>query len=108
MKFSKKMIGLWMALSIVLTMGCVEEFEANVNEIPDEGLVVEGSIISDSTMVFQLSKTLPLDISTELRESFMDVDAELSVKGSDGTTWVGLPLGEGQYQVEIGTLQADV
>ena len=108
MKFSKKMIGLWMTLSIVLTMGCVEEFEANVNEIPNEGLVVEGSIISDSTMVFQLSKTLPLDISTELRESFMDVDAELSVKGSDGTTWVGLPLGEGQYQVEIGTLQADV
>lgn len=108
MKLNKKIIGLWITLFIVLTMGCVEEFEANVNEIPTEGLVVEGGIISDSTMVFQLSKPLPLDVSTELRESFMDVDAELSVKGSDGTIWSGLPLGEGQYQVEIGTLQPDV
>ena len=108
MKKFKTIIGLWGALLLALTLGCVEEFEANVDDIPEEGLVVEGDIISDSTMIFQLSKTLPLEITPDILESFMDVDAELVVKGSDGTSWSGSPLGKGQYQVEIGTLEPDV
>ena len=89
-------------------MGCVEKFEADVNAVPNEGLVVEGNIISDSTVVFLLSKTLPLDLTPELLESFTDVDAKLSVKGTDGSCWIGHRLGKGQYQVEIGTLKPDV
>ena len=38
----------------------------------------------------------------------MDVDAELFVLGSDGTSWVGQSLGKGQYRVEIGTLKPEV
>ncbi len=108
MKKSKIIIELWGVLILVLALGCVEEFEANVGDIPDEGLVVEGDIISDSTMIFQLSKTLPLEITPEMLEQFMDVDAELTVKGSDGTFWMGNPLGKGKYEVEIGTLEPDV
>lgn len=108
MKKLKTIIGLWSALVIVLTMGCVEKFEADVNAVPNEGLVVEGNIISDSTVVFLLSKTLPLDVTPELLESFTDVDAKLSVKGTDGSCWIGHQLEEGQYQVEIGTLKPDV
>ena len=61
---------MFMALSITVMMGCVEEFEANITDMPTEGLVVEGDIISDSTVVFQLSKTLPLDISGENEDLF--------------------------------------
>ena len=90
MKKMRIIIGMFMALSITVMMGCVEEFEANITDMPTEGLVVEGDIISDSTVVFQLSKTLPLDISGEnedLFDTFQDVDAEVCVKGSDGTLW---------------------
>ena len=108
MKKYKTIIELWTALPLLFTIGCVEEFEADIDEIPDEGLVVEGSIISDSTVVFQLSKTLPLKVEPEDLESFMNVDAEVSVKGSDGTSWFGNRMGKGQYQVAIGTLKTEV
>ena len=74
-------------------------------------VVVEGDIISDSTVVFQLSKTLPLDISGEnedLFDTFQNVDAEVCVKGSDGTLWQAQWWGRGKYRVEIGTLKPDV
>ena len=111
MKKMRIIIGMFMALSITVMMGCVEEFEANITDMPTEGLVVEGDIISDSTVVFQLSKTLPLDISGEnedLFDTFQDVDAEVCVKGSDGTLWQAQWWGRGKYRVEIGTLKPDV
>ena len=58
MKKMRIIIGMFLALSITVMMGCVEEFEANITDMPTEGLVVEGDIISDSTVVFQLSKTV--------------------------------------------------
>lgn len=111
MKKFRLIIGLWGAMSFVLLMGCVDKFEADVNELPTEGLVIEGNIISDSTVVFHLNKKLPLTYSKEnedLYETFLDVDAEVYVHGSDGTSWVGQGLGKGQYQVRIGTLKPDV
>lgn len=111
MKKNKTIIGIWATLVITLVMGCVEKFEANFDEMITEGLVVEGNIISDSTVVFQLSRTLPLDITednADLFESYMNVDAELAVKGSDGTSWPGHWWGKGKYRVEIGTLRPDV
>ena len=111
MKKCKNIIKVVMLFAIVLVMGCVEKFEANIGDIPVEGLVVEGDIISDSTVVFQLSKTLPLNENEEyadLFEDYMNVDAKLQVKGSDGTSWLGFGLGKGQYRVDIGTLRPDV
>lgn len=111
MKKCKTMIGIVCACAMMMVMGCVEEFEAKIDDMPTEGLVVEGNIISDSTVVFQLSRTLPLNLTEDnddLLENYLDVDAELSVKGSDGTSWSGYWWGRGQYQVQIGTLKPDV
>ena len=111
MKKFKTIIGIWVALSVIVLMGCVDKFEADISKIPVEGLVIEGNIISDSTVVFHLNKKLPLTYSDEYQDQYdvyMDVDAELFVLGSDGTSWVGQSLGKGQYRVEIGTLKPEV
>ena len=111
MKKIRIIIGMWMALSVTMLAGCVEEFEANVGSEPIEGLVIEGDIISDSTVVFNLNKKLPLTFTDEnevFYDNYLNVDAELSVQGSDGTSWMGQALGEGQYRVEIGTLKPEV
>lgn len=111
MKKFRYIIGIVGMLTFVFSTGCVEEFEANTGDIVTEGLVVEGNIVSDSTVVFQLSKTLPLN-STESNkdefDSYLDVYAELAVKGSDGSSIPGIWWGRGQYRVEIGTLRPDV
>lgn len=102
------MIGAW---GIVSMTGCVEEFEANIGIETVDGLVVEGDIISDSTVVFHLNKEMPLDVTEnnkEVFDSYMDVMADLEVKGSDGTSWSGHRIGKGEYQVRIGTLKPEV
>ena len=91
-------------------MGCVEKFEAGFGDIPSEGLVVEGDIISDSAVVFQLSKTMPLGSLVEneaLMDEYLNVDAQVKVKGNDGSSWLGECEGKGRYRVDIGTLQPD-
>ena len=111
MKKFKTIIGIWVALFVILLAGCVEEFEANISDMPIEGLVIEGDIISDSTVVFNVNKKLPLTFTDEndvFYDNYVNVDAELNVLGSDGTCWSGQALGEGQYRVEIGTLKPDV
>ena len=111
MKKFKTIIGIWVALFVILLAGCVEEFEANISDMPIEGLVIEGDIISDSTVVFNVNKKLPLTFTDEndvFYDNYVNVDAELNVLGSDGTCWTGQALGEGQYRVEIGTLKPDV
>ena len=104
MKKMKIIIKLWFALTIALVSGCVEEFDADVDTIPAEGLVVEGNIISDSTVVFRLSKTLPLHITPDdfEFESYLEVDAEVIVKGNDGTFWLGNKCGRGQFYCLLG------
>lgn len=97
--------------TIVSFGGCVEKFEANIGDIVTEGLVIEGDIISDSTVVFKLSKTLPLvetDENEDLFDTYMVSNAILSVKGSDGAIWQGYLSGRGEYQVQIGLLNPEV
>lgn len=111
MKKFTTIIGMIGVLVGTLLVGCVEKFEADLSDMATEGLVVEGDIVSDSTVVFKLSKTLPLTATGENEDLFYDyknVNAQLSVKGSDGTSWVGLPWGMGEYRVAIGTLQSEV
>ena len=104
-------IGVVGALVLMISVGCVEKFEADISGLVTEGLVVEGDIISDSTVVFTLSKTLPLNMTDEnkdLFDDYMNVDADLTVKGSDGSSWPGFWWGRGRYRVEIGTLKPEV
>ena len=104
-------IGAFVLVLISLT-GCVDKYDANINEWYTAGLAISGDIISDSTVVFSFSKTLPTVWTKEyeylFREDFVNVDVEMSVRGSDGTSWPGVQVREGKYQVEIGTLQPDV
>ena len=110
MKRKQHIIGILAFFVIVHLCGCIEKFEANLNEGSVDGLAIEGNIISDSTVVFQLSKTLPIQETENNMENFKDylqVHAELSVKGSDGSHWQGYGIGNGQYRVAIGTLQPE-
>ena len=102
------MVGL---LIVLLPIGCVEKFEADISDLVTEGLVVEGDIISDSTVQFRLSKTLPLTETDDNKvqfNDFLNVEANLAVKGSDGTSWTGIARGKGVYEVEIGMLMPEV
>lgn len=102
------MVGL---LIVLLPIGCVEKFEADISDLVTEGLVVEGDIISDSTVQFRLSKTLPLTETDDNKvqfNDFLNVEANLAVKGSDGTSWTGIARGKGVYEVEIGILMPEV
>lgn len=107
MKDFRIVCGMVVAFVVVMAMGCVEEFDAGTSGNYKEGLVVEGDIISDTTVVFRLSKTLPLEQAGD-KTDYMTVDAEVSVKGSDGTSWVGFRNAPGEYHVEVGTLKPDV
>ncbi|WP_418697799.1 DUF4249 domain-containing protein [Bacteroides sp.] len=100
-------IGLWICLLGLVISNCVDKFDAH---LPDDNtglLVVEGNIISDSTVVFYLSRSIALD-AEELPQDYNQVNAKLSVMGSDGLHLDGVPLGNGRYQVDIGTLNKDV
>lgn len=104
-------IGMVGLLIVLLPIGCVEKFEADISDLVTEGLVVEGDIISDSTVQFRLSKTLPLTETDDNKvqfDDFLNVEANLAVKGSDGTSWTGIARGKGMYEVEIGTLMPEV
>ena len=110
MKRNQSIIGLLPLVLVFFLGSCIEKFEADLNGENVAGLAIEGTIISDSTVVFQLSKTLPIKQTADNTDDFKDylqVNAELSVKGSDGSHWQGRAIGNGQYQVSIGTLRSD-
>ena len=98
-------------LLILLALGCIDKFDAHLSHDKDSYLVIEGNIVSDSVVVFQLSRSLPLrenaDNTNEF-QTFQEVDGEVVVKGSDGSSWKGESRGKGEYAVAIGTLQKDV
>lgn len=112
MKRLKYMMKTAMILTLVCSMGCVEEFDANLNVETIDGLVIEGNIVSDSIVVFKLSKTLPLtqtEENADLFENYWVTDAELAVKGDDGSIWKGAYLyRKGDYAVPIGNLNPNV
>ncbi|MBQ8674034.1 MAG: DUF4249 domain-containing protein [Bacteroides sp.] len=107
----KKKYGiLTLLLSQLLLPACVEEFEANVGQAEEDCLVVEGNIVSDSTVVFYLSRTVPIVKNEENEgrfDSYKEVTATVAVTGSDGQRWEGRSLGEGAYSVEVGTLDPE-
>ena len=57
-----KYIVTWICL-LWLTIGsCVDKFNAHLPESSTRVLIVEGNIISDSTVVFSLSCSFPLNV----------------------------------------------
>lgn len=89
---------IWAALS-----GCIDTFDARIPNSVSDLLVVNGNIISDSTVVISLSKTFSIN-REEPPLAFNTIDAEVHVVGSDGTSIEGTAIGEGQYKIQIGQL----
>lgn len=101
-----KYIVTWICL-LWLTIGsCVDKFNAHLPESSTRVLIVEGNIISDSTVVFSLSCSFPLNVEG-IPQDYNKIDAEVSVVGSDGSCFNGTSLGDGKYQVVIGSLNKD-
>ena len=71
---------LWLFLS-----NCVDKFNAHLPESSIGLLIVEGSIISDSAVVFSLSRSFFLDVEG-VPPDFNKVDAEVCVTGEDGSS----------------------
>lgn len=94
-------------LCLALNASCVEEFNANVGDSESNALVIEGTICSDSTVTFHLSRSYGLDenVNSSNVDFKVAVDnATLEVKGTDGTTYPGTSVGDGAYEVKVGTL----
>ena len=100
-------IGIWMCLLWLIVGSCVDKFNAHLPESSTRVLVVEGNIISDSTVVFSLSRSFSLDVEG-IPQDYNKIEAEVSVIGSDGSCFNGISLGDGKYQVTIGPLDRSV
>lgn len=100
-------IGILMCLLWLIQSNCVEQFDTNLPESSTGQLVVEGNIISDSTVIFCLSRTFSLNVES-YPQDYNQIHAEVSVIGSDNSCFNGVSLGNGKYQVAIGSLNKDV
>lgn len=99
----------WLLCGLIglLFSNCIDSYEAHIDGAGEGYLVVEGNIISDSAVVFSLTRTFSLNESTP-PEGYNRVKADVTVIGSDGARWNGVEQGAGEYQVEIGTLNKEV
>ena len=109
MKQLKYSLALLCCLSLLMH-GCVEEFNAQLPDGDTDLLVVDGNIISDSTVIFSLSRSVSFDdvLATDVYDH---IDAEVNVVGSDGSIYKGKNLGLGRaddYRVTIGKLNPQV
>lgn len=96
------------ALLLILLSSCIEHFDAQLPDSQTQLLVVEGTIIGDQDCTFYLSHTFSLnDDDTYLAGHYVS-DATVSVKGSDGSIYLGHLTAPGTYQVPVGTLKSDV
>ena len=93
---------------IFIAIGCVTEFKANLPSGDQQILVVEGSIIEDTTVTFQLSTSYPMD-SSYAPPGVFNVDAKITLIGSNGyESAPAISLGKGKYSMAIGALDDDV
>jgi len=86
---------------------CIDEFNAKISEDQSELLVVSGNIISDSTVIFSLTRTFSLNEDT-IPEDYNQITADIAVVGSDGSRIQGTSKGDGKYHISIGTLDKQV
>ncbi|MDR1783335.1 MAG: DUF4249 domain-containing protein [Dysgonamonadaceae bacterium] len=95
-------------LSVMLVLcSCISEFNANLPTSDTDLLVVEGDIIGNTTQTIYLRKTYPMsDTVTYTHLRFQDLQANVSLVGSDGTNIKAINSGNrnGSYLLEIGDL----
>ena len=88
-----KYIVTWICL-LWLTIGsCVDKFNAHLPESSTRVLIVEGNIISDSTVVFSLSCSFPLNVEG-IPQDYTKIDADGSVVGGEGSGLNGYCWGD--------------
>lgn len=105
----KKRVNIVILISaLCLALGsCIDEFRAKLSDDTLGVLVVDGNIISDSTVVFFLSRTFSLD-ETVPPYGYNQINAAVGVVGNDGSRIEATSIGDGQYRAEIGVLNKDV
>jgi len=91
-----------------LSVGCVSEFKADLPSNDEQILVVDGSIMENTDVLFYLSKSFSMDSLYNPSKVF-DIDAVITIVGSDGSK--SLPAtyrGNGVYAIHTGTLDDNV
>lgn len=100
-----KKIFILLSVLCITFYNCVDVFDAKLGDDGIGTLVVNGNIISDSTVVFSLSSTFSLD---KEYESGYSVYGDVCVIGSDGSRFRGEYINNGEHLVSIGTLKKEV
>lgn len=107
-------------MGIFMLTGCVEEFEADLPSDDTNLLVVEGTIVSDSTCVFTLSRSrdindksyyqgdYDLGINWNLITYTPVENAVLVVRGTDGSEYAAYEEAGGKYCCAIPRLDPQV
>lgn len=95
-------IPLCLALMIILSYGCVEEFHPRTN-IQERGMIVVDGNINNGLMTVYLSKSIGIG-DTFWVEDYHIKDATVEVESSLGATVQGRHMGEGCYQIDMGEL----
>ncbi len=93
--------------SLWLCSSCIDEFEADLPASDLQYLVVEGNICGQSDCEFYLSRSLPLNPSTEEILGRKITDARLTVCGSDNSRVSARQTEAGLYMVTLGTLNSN-
>ena len=95
-------------ISVLLIMGCVSEFNAELPSNDMQVLIVDGQIIENTDVRFYLSKSFPLNFIS-LPEENRIVDAKLTLIGSNGyQSAPATSLGAGSYLLPVGQLDDNV
>jgi len=104
----KLKILLYTVIFTLLATACVSEFKAKLPSNGDQLLVVDGTIIEDTTVTFNLSKSFSMDSPTVPTDIF-DVDANVTIIGSNGyESAPATNLGKGAYSINVGDLDDSV
>ena len=102
----KKIYGLFVL--ILLTTGCISEYNANQSSTVSKILIVSGNIIANSDLTFFISESFSLNSPDVPDESFVN-NANLTIIGSNGyQSSAAINQGKGVYRMRVGELENDV
>jgi len=92
----------------ILATACVTEFKAGLPSNSEQLLIVDGTIVEDTTVTFYLSKSFSINSSTVPPETF-DIDATVTIIGNNGyESDPATSLGKGAYSIKVGDLDDNV
>jgi len=92
----------------LLVTACVSEFKAKLSSTGEQLLIVDGTIMEDTTVTFYLSKSFSMDSPTVPSDIF-DIAANVTIIGSNGyESAPATSLGKGAYAINVGELDDSV